>query len=68
MLALIKPLDRSGPARGVARMTDAYRQMPVLVPFDTVTLATREGQEGAVAFTLVGVGKDPAAVQAAVDR
>ena len=49
-------------------MTDAYRQMPVLVPFDTVTLATREGQEGAVAFTLVGVGKDPAAVQAAVDR
>jgi len=65
MLAHIKALDRSGPAWGAVRMNDAYRQMPALVPFDTLTLTSREGPEGALAFTLVGVGKDPAAVQAA---
>lgn len=68
MLALIKPLDRSGPAWGAVRMSDAYRQMPALVPFDTLTLTSREGEEGAVAVTLVGAGKDPAAVQAAADQ
>ena len=68
MLALIKPVGHSAPAWGAARMTDAYRQMPVLVPFDTLTLTSRESKEGAIAFTLVGVGKDPAAVQAAADQ
>ena len=38
MLALIQPLDRSVPAWGAVRMNDAYRHMPALVPFDTLTL------------------------------
>jgi hypothetical protein len=68
MLALIQPLDRSVPAWGAVRVSAAYRQVPALVPFDTLTLTSRWGQEGALAFTLAGVGKDPAAVRAAADQ
>ncbi|MBM4041928.1 MAG: hypothetical protein FJ290_25820 [Planctomycetes bacterium] len=65
MVALVQPLDRSVPAWGAVRMSAAYRQMPALVPFDTLTLTSREGPDGALAFTLVGAGKDPAVVQGA---
>jgi len=68
MLELVKSVERSGPAWAVARMTDAYRQAPLLAPFDTLTLATREQPGGVVALTLVAVGKDAAAVKAAADE
>ena len=66
MLALIKSIDTSSPAWAVVRMTDCYRQVPLFAPFDTVTMASKVGDGGAMALTVVAAGKDAEAVKPAV--
>jgi hypothetical protein len=66
MKALLDSVDRTKRLWAVAKATDAYRQAPVLAPFDTMTLvADEKGDE--TQFTLVAKGKDADRIKAAVE-
>lgn len=61
---LIKTVDRKGPLWAAARMSDSYREAPVLVPFDTITASTKKtGQTQTV--TVTGRGSDAEKIAAA---
>ncbi|MFP4056349.1 MAG: HEAT repeat domain-containing protein [Candidatus Brocadiia bacterium] len=64
--ALIASVDTEAPCWAVATITEAYGAAPLLAPFDTVTLAGKQGDDGALALTLVARGTDVPKVEAAV--
>jgi hypothetical protein len=65
---MIKGIELGSPMWMAVRMTDAYRQGPVLAPFESAVLTSQRNQEGALAARLVAQGKDAAAVKAAADE
>jgi hypothetical protein len=54
-------------AWAVCKVSDSYRQAPVIQPFDTLTLLTTQVKEG-VSIQLDGQGKDAAGVKDAVNQ
>jgi hypothetical protein len=71
MAKLIKSVDVELPLWGVAEMTPAYKQAPVLAPFDTIKLTGQpakaaDGKGDKVDFTLEATGKDANQVGQAV--
>jgi hypothetical protein len=63
MVRLVQSVDTSQPLWGVARVTDAYRQLPPLAGFDSVTLVASARQAGAYDVKLNAAGRDPAKVR-----
>lgn len=55
-----------GPFWVAMKVSATYRQAPVFAPFDTLVLTTREEKDGALAFRVVGKGKNAQAVANAV--
>lgn len=51
----------------ICKVSDSYRQAPVIQPFDTLTLLTTQEKDG-VSISLNGAGKDAAAVKGAVNQ
>jgi hypothetical protein len=71
MAKLIKSVNVELPLWGVAEMTPAYKQAPVLAPFDTIKLTGQpakaaDGKGDKVDFTLEATGKDANQVGQAV--
>jgi hypothetical protein len=67
MAKLIASIDRTKPVWAVARITPAYRELPFLVPFDTMTLEGEE-KDGNLRLRLVAKGKDAEAIGLAVEQ
>ncbi|MEX0775859.1 MAG: hypothetical protein WD042_09125 [Phycisphaeraceae bacterium] len=64
--ALIKTVDTAAPMWSVATMSASYRQVPLFVPFDTITLVGKK-QGATMQLSFQGKGKDAAAIKTAVD-
>lgn len=63
----ISKLDDKTRAWAVCKVSDSYRQAPVIQTFDTLTLLTTQDKDG-VSIKVAGQGKDAAAVKSAVDQ
>ena len=62
---LIRSVDRTKPLWAVGKLTETYRQLPVLAPFDTATLVgTRQADR--LDLALAAHGTDPEPVKRAV--
>jgi len=68
MLRLVRGIDTAAPLWGAIRVTPAYREAPILAPFETVVFTSQQAQDGALALRLVARGKDAAAIKAATDE
>ncbi len=65
MKDLVNSVDRTKRLWVAVKMTDSYRQVEILAPFDTLTLVVGD-KEGVTSFTLVARAQDKDKVAAAV--
>jgi hypothetical protein len=63
----LKSLDGQTRMWAVCKVSDSYRQAPVIQPFDMLTMVGRQ-EKGKVALRIAGSGKDPADVKSAVNQ
>ena len=68
MQALVKGIDTSLPMWAAMRMSEHFRQAPLLAPFDSMTLTGKPDAEGVTALKVVARGADAQGVKGAVDE
>lgn len=59
---LLDRADTSVPVWVLMKVSEAYKQVPFLAPFDTVVLQGKQADGGKAKLSLTGKGKDPEAV------
>ncbi len=67
MEKVLAGVDTAQPLWVAARVTDAYRVVPLFAAFESATLGAKMDAEGALVGALVAKGTDPAAVKSAAD-
>jgi len=67
MVALMASIDTSLPLWGVAKMSDSYRVIDVLAPFDTITLQGHV-KDGDLPFQFTGTGSNADRVKQSLQR
>jgi hypothetical protein len=67
MEKVLAGVDTTQPLWVAARVTDAYRVVPLFAAFESATLGAKTDAEGALVGALVAKGTDPAAVKTAAD-
>jgi len=68
IVKLIGSVDTSLPLWAVTTLPPAFKQMPMLAPFEHVTLVGQRNEKGELGLKLTAVGRDPAEVTTSVEQ